>query len=68
MNLYLIRKMIGSNTSASNASSYEEGYKTGVDHVMSDLNDLMFNDNKLNDEERKAVKKIYLLLAEIYPN
>lgn len=34
---------------------------------MADLNDLMYTDNVLNDEERKTVKKIYDILAEMYP-
>jgi hypothetical protein len=59
--------MNGTNTTALASSSYDEGYTTGVDHVMADLNDLMYTDNVLNDEERKTVKKIYDILAEMYP-
>ena len=59
--------MIGTNTTALTSSSYKEGYKDGVDHVLTDLDDLMYTDNPLNDEERKAVKKIYKILAEMYP-
>ena len=59
--------MIGTNTTALSSSSYDEGYKTGVDHILADLNDLMYTDNVLNDEERKTVKKIYDILAEMYP-
>lgn len=59
--------MIGTNTVELAVSSYNEGYKTGVDHVMSDLNELMFTDNELTDEERKVAKKIYFILSETYP-
>ncbi len=59
--------MIGTNTTALASSSYDEGYKTGVDHILADLNDLLYTDNALNDEERKAAKKIYDILAEMYP-
>jgi hypothetical protein len=55
------------NITSSGSSSYEEGYRTGVDHILADLNDLMYTDNVLNDEERKIVKKIYDILAEMYP-
>jgi hypothetical protein len=59
--------MNGTNTTALASSSYEEGYKTGVDHVLADLNDLLYTDNVLNDEERKTVVKIYDILAKMYP-
>jgi hypothetical protein len=59
--------MNGTNITALATSSYEEGYKTGVDHVLADLNDLLYTDNVLNDEERKTVVKIYDILAKMYP-
>jgi len=59
--------MTGTNTTALASSSYKEGYKTGVDNVLTDLDDLLYTDNVLNDEERKTVKKIYKILAEMYP-
>jgi hypothetical protein len=58
--------MTGTNTTALSSSSYKEGYKTGVDNVLTDLDDLLY-DSALNDEERKTVKKIYKILAEMYP-
>ena len=59
--------MNGTNTTALSSSSYDEGYKTGVDHILADLNDLLYTDNVLSDEERKTVVKIYDILAEMYP-
>lgn len=60
--------MIGSNTTEIAASSYAAGYKTGVDHVLTDLNELMFSTEKFEShEERLAVQKAYFILCKMYP-
>lgn len=59
--------MFGTNTTALQDTSYSEGYKTGVDAVMTDLNELMFDTKTYTVEERAIIKKIYIALTESYP-
>lgn len=59
--------MIGTNTTELAASSYSAGYTEGISHVLTDLNDLMF-DSRFTEEERQAIKRAYFILNEMYPD
>lgn len=58
--------MIGTNTTELAATSYNAGYHTGIDHVMTDLAELI-HDSKLTKEEQATAKKIYDILVKSYP-
>ena len=59
--------MFGTNTYAAMESSHSEGYQSGIDSVMIELNELMFDVENLTSEERKVVRKVYNILSKKYP-
>ena len=48
-------------------ASYMEGYHAGIDSVMSDINDAMFDHTKFNKHELEAIRKLYGLLTDKHP-
>lgn len=60
--------MFGSNIYETMESSYAEGLTVGTDRVMSDLNELMYDTERFQTaEERAVIRKVYGILSEMHP-
>jgi len=60
--------MFGSNIYETMESSYTEGLAVGTDRVMSDLNELMYDTERFQTvEERAVIRRVYGILSEMHP-
>lgn len=59
--------MIGTNTTALAQNSYQEGWKEGINDVLTHLSEIMFDESRFSVEERKALKRAYHILDEEFP-
>lgn len=47
---------------------YTDGFQNGVDHVMHDLHELLFDKKNFpSEQDREVIRKVYELLYTTYP-